>query len=103
MSQVVRFLRTSRPAEQAALADDGLIWATAAVRPPVMTTISFWESGRAAVAYAYGRKRPAHPRAIAEKEHKDFNRQSAFIRFEPVRVEGALVGRNPLAASAVVI
>lgn len=103
MSQAVRFLRASRPAERAAVAADGMIWATAAVRPPVMTTISIWESGRAAVAYAYGRKQPAHPKVIAEKERKDFNRQSAFIRFAPTRVEGALVEHNPLAASAVVI
>ncbi|MDQ6687742.1 MAG: spheroidene monooxygenase [Actinomycetota bacterium] len=103
MSQAVRFLRASRPAEPAAVAADGMIWATAAVRPPVMTTISIWESGRAAVAYAYGRKQPAHPRVIAEKERKDFNRQSAFIRFAPTRLEGALVHHNPLAASAVAI
>ncbi len=101
MMQVARFLRTSRPAEEVALADEGMIWATAALRPPVMATISIWQTTRDVVAYAYGRQRPAHPAAITEKERKDFTRESAFIRFAPERVEGALVGSNPLAASAV--
>ena len=62
-------------------------------------------SGRApktAAAFTYGQQQPAHPNAIAAQQRKDFHRRSAFIRFEPVRLEGALDGPNPLSASAIV-
>ena len=56
MSQTLRFLRASRPAERAALKADGLVWGTAASRParrPFMSTVSVWSSDEAATAYAY--------------------------------------------------
>lgn len=99
LSQTVRFLRTSRPAEKAALAHEGLIWGTAAARPPFVATASIWKSTAATVGYAYGQRQPAHSEAIAEQRRKDFHKQSAFIRFAPLRVEGALGGSYPLAAS----
>jgi hypothetical protein len=101
ISQAVRFLRTSRPAERAALASDGMIWGTAAVRPPFVATVSIWQDARVTAAYAYGRQQPAHSDAIREQERKDFHRQSAFIRFAPIRLEGNLGGTNPLVASEI--
>lgn len=101
ISQVVRFLRASRPAERAALAQDGMIWGSAAVRPPFVATVSIWTDARATAAYAYGGQPPAHSAAIAEQRRKDFHRQSAFIRFAPTRLEGNLAGLNPLVASEI--
>jgi hypothetical protein len=101
ISQTVRFLRASRPAEQAAKVHDGLIWGSAAIRPPFVATISIWRSADDTRAYAYGQQQPAHSEAIAEQRRKDFHRRSAFIRFAPTRVDGALSGTNPLPASAI--
>jgi len=81
------------------VADHGMIWGSAAARPPFVATVSIWKGARDAAAYAYGRPRPAHGEAIREQERKDFHRQSAFIRFAPTRLEGTLVGANPLVAS----
>jgi hypothetical protein len=100
-SQAVRFLRASRPAEKAANAHDGMLWGSAAVRPPFVATMSIWESAQSTAAYAYGQQRPAHSDAIAEQQRKDFHRQSAFIRFAPTRLDGALGGSNPLTASTI--
>ncbi|CAN5210077.1 hypothetical protein BH20ACT3_BH20ACT3_01530 [soil metagenome] len=101
LSQTIRFARASRPAEKAAVAHDGMIWGTAAIRVPFLATISIWQSSRAAATYAYGRNQAAHRAAIAKQHEREFHRQSAFIRFAPTRVEGALGGSNPLDASAI--
>ncbi|MBV9043366.1 MAG: hypothetical protein JOZ68_20425, partial [Acidimicrobiia bacterium] len=53
LSQFIRFMRASRPAEHAAIGADGLIWGTAGARPPMMATVSAWESAEASVAYAF--------------------------------------------------
>lgn len=95
LSQVRRFLKTSRPAERAALASPGLIWATAAALPPFVATISFWYDSHSAAAYAYADGGP-HAAAVAAQRRKDFHQQSAFIRFHPVEAHGSLTGRNPL-------
>jgi hypothetical protein len=60
-----------------------------------------WRSSKDAATYAYGRQQPGHPEAIVEQRRKDFHKQSAFIRFAPIRVTGELVGRNPLPAGVV--
>jgi hypothetical protein len=52
MSQALRFLRASRPAERAAIGADGFVWGTAAARPPFVATVSAWSSDEAAAAYA---------------------------------------------------
>lgn len=101
ISQTVRFLRASRPAEKAATLHDGMIWGSAATRPPFVATMSIWESGDATAAYAYGHQQCSHSEAIEEQQRKDFHQQSAFIRFAPTRLEGKLDGSNPLAASAI--
>jgi len=51
-------------------------------------TISIWKNSQTTAAYAYGQKRLQHSKAIAEQERKDFHRQSAFVRFAPLRAEG---------------
>lgn len=99
LSQAVRFLRASRPAERAATEHEGMIWGTAAARPPFVATVSIWRDAQASAAYAYGRQQPAHSDAITEQQRKDFHRRSAFIRFAPTRLQGALEGRNPLVAA----
>lgn len=101
ISQTIRFLRTSRPAERSAVAHEGMIWGSAAARPPFVATVSIWRDAQATAAYAYGRQEPAHSEAIAAQQRKDFHRQSAFIRFSPTRLEGSLGGTNPLPAAAI--
>lgn len=99
VSQAVRFVRASRPAERAVVAHDGMIWASAAVRPPFLATVSIWRDSQATAEYAYGHQQPAHRDAVSEQQRKDFHRQSAFIRFAPTRLDGTLAGTNPLVAS----
>lgn len=101
ISQTIRFLRTSRPAERAAVGHEGMIWGSAAARPPFVATVSIWQDSQATAAYAYGRQEPAHSEAITAQQRKDFHRESAFIRFAPTRLEGSLAGTNPLPAAAI--
>jgi heme-degrading monooxygenase HmoA len=95
ISQTIRFLRASRPAERLARAHDGMLWGSAALRPPFVATVSMWRDAAATVDYAYGREQPAHSEAIRAQRRKDFHRQSAFIRFLPIRLDGSLAGKNP--------
>ena len=81
MSQAVRFLRASRPAERAAVDSDGFVWGTAAARPPFMATVSVWSSDDRAAGYAYDDADAGHPRAITAQRRKDFHHESAFIRY----------------------
>ena len=90
MSQTLRFLRASRPAERAAITADGFEWGTAAARPPFVATVSLWSSDEAAAAYAYGDAEAGHPQAIARQRHKDFHHESAFIRYAVVSTSGRL-------------
>jgi hypothetical protein len=99
ISQAVRFLRASRPAERAAAANDGMIWGSAAARPPLVATMSIWRNSQETAVFAYGQQQPAHSDAISAQQRKDFHRQSAFIRFAPIRLDGTLRGTNPLVAS----
>ena len=96
LSQARRFLRTSAPAERAAIASPGLVWGTALARPPFVATCSLWESTAALSDYAYGRSAEPHPQAIAADRGDGFHRRSAFVRFRPLEVGGSLSGRNAL-------
>lgn len=91
-----QFLRASRPAESTALASPGFLWGTALARPPFVSTVSLWESAGAAAAYAYGAHPGAHAAAITADRQNAFHHRSAFVRFRPTKVTGALAGRNPL-------
>jgi len=98
-TQARRFLRTSRPAENRAVAAPGFLWGTALARPPFVATVSLWESATAAATYAYGGRERAHHDAIDEDRRAPFHRRSAFVRFRILEQEGALGRRNPLPAS----
>lgn len=98
MSQTVRFLRASRPAERAAVTADGFEWGTAAARPPFVATVSMWSSDEAAAAYAYGDAEAGHPRAIARQRRKDFHHESAFIRYAVLSTTGTLPDARSKAA-----
>ena len=100
LTQAIRFLRTSGPAERRTQEAPGFVWGTAMARPPFVATCSLWESTRALSTYAYGRSEPAHSNAIAADAAKPFHKRSAFIRFRPYRMEGKLDGRNPLPEGA---
>jgi hypothetical protein len=103
-SQAIRFVRASAKAEASVLAAPGLVWATGIGRvPKIVATFSLWESAAAAATYAYGRRDPAHPNAIASGEAKPFHHQQAFIRFRPYGVHGHLDGNNPLAEASVAV
>lgn len=96
LTQAPRFLRYSDRASKAVVGRPGLVWATAAVRPPhFVATCSVWESTEALSRYAYGRSQPAHPDAIAAGQSEPFHHAEAFIRFRPVGETGRLGGRNP--------
>lgn len=99
LSQLRRFLKTSRPAEAAAQRAPGLLWGTAMAKLPFVGTCSIWESSAALARYAYGRSAGEHPDAIRADETKPFHKTAAFIRFRPYGVEGSLSGVNPLPTS----
>lgn len=98
MSQIVRFLRTSQPAEASAVTAPGFVWGTAVALPPFFATVSLWDSTRALSTYAYGRSQPAHHDAIEVDRAKPFHDESAFIRFRPYASKGSLGGKNALPA-----
>jgi hypothetical protein len=99
LRRVRSFLRASRPAEAAAVGAEGFLWGTALARPPFVSTLSVWESARAAAAYAYASGGGAHPGAIDADRRRPFHHRSAFIRSVPLESDGSLAGRNPLAAN----
>jgi hypothetical protein len=96
LSQLRRFLATSRTAERRASEAPGLVWGTALARPPFFATCSLWADAQAAATYAYGPDEPAHPDAIAADRAKPFHHRSAFVRFRPYASHGGLAGANPL-------
>lgn len=104
LSQAPRFFRASRPAERTAVESPGLVWGTASVRPPFVATVSVWRDAASAAHYAYDHDpEPGgvgkHDDAIAAQRRKDFHRQSAFIRFTPITMTGALPDGAVLAAA----
>src|SRR5581483_2101880 len=97
-SQVVRFLRTNSKAEKAVIGAPGLLWASGLARPPFVATCSLWSSTRDLSTYAYGKRDPGHPDAVAAQAAKSFHHESAFVRFRALSTAGSLGGRNPLSA-----
>jgi hypothetical protein len=98
-ARAIPFFRTSRKAEKAARAADGMLWATALALPPFVATCSLWRDSAATMTYAFGRRDPRHADAIEVDKQKPFHHQEAFIRWHPYRATGRLDGRNPLSAS----
>ncbi|WP_162453560.1 spheroidene monooxygenase [Phytoactinopolyspora mesophila] len=99
ISQLGRFMRTSKPAEKAALDDPGMLWGTAAVRLPFAATISLWRDSDAVRRYAYSRAHLEHPHAIKEQRRRSFSHESLFARYAPISLRGSLTGGNPLEAA----
>ncbi len=98
ISQGPRFLRASAKAEGAVLDAPGKIFATGFGSPPIVSTISLWQSSDAIAAYAYNDADAPHVHAIRDGRQKPFHKQEAFIRFRPYASVGSLGGANALAA-----
>jgi hypothetical protein len=92
MTQLLRFLRASRPAEHSAVKADGFLWGTGSTRPPFVATVSMWSSDEAAATYAYADPDAGHPRAIGQQRRKDFHHESAFVRYAVMSSTGTLPG-----------
>lgn len=100
-SRTVPFFRASQPAERAVTVAPGNLFASALLRPPFISSVSLWESGRAAMDYAYSGDQHGHPEAIDAGRAKPFHHRQAFIRLAITHVHGSLEGRNPLASDTV--
>ena len=92
--QAPRFFRAGAKAERHILASPGLTWATGLAAPERRTlfTVSWWHDHEAMDAAVRGVG--DHRDAMAEQAKRDFHHESAFVRFRPVSVEGALEGKN---------
>ena len=100
LGRAVPFLRASNRAERQVHAAPGLLWASGLANlfgPPVVATLSLWESG--AQAQAYARSTSGHSRAMQEDGRRTFHHAGSFVRFRPLAATGHLEGRNPLAAA----
>jgi hypothetical protein len=97
--RTVPFLRANAPADAAVTKADGFMWGSGFANLPqsVVATVSLWESGAAAHAYAV--KAPGHRAAMSQEARKSFHHVNSFIRLRPYSVNGELAGRNPLDAS----
>lgn len=101
LPRIVRFLRTSRPAEALAVSRPAFVAGTALARPPrFVATFSLWRSTREMRDYAVGRPDPRHLNAIKADRAAPFHHHSAFVRFRPYGARGSWGGRDPLAAAA---
>lgn len=99
LHRAVPFLRTSEPAERAAVGDSAVLASTAFARPPrFVSTFSLWRSAAAMHEYAHSND-GAHQAAVRADRAKPFHREAAFIRFRPYASQGSWSGRDPLAAA----
>jgi hypothetical protein len=99
LSRAVPFLRSSAPAERAAVGDPAVLASTAFARPlRFVSTFSLWRSAAAMREYAHGQA-GAHQAAVRADRARPFHREAAFIRFRPYASQGSWDGRDPLAAS----
>ena len=98
--RLLRFARTSRPAEKLAVDHPGLVKGTAAARlPRFVATFSIWRTVSEMRDYALGRPDPRHLDAIKADRRKTFHHQEAFVRFRPYASSGSWGGGDPLAAT----
>lgn len=101
LPRILRFARTSRPAEKLAVSSPALIAGTACARlPSFVATFSLWRTTAEMRAYATGRPDRRHLHAIQADRAKPFHHQSAFVRFRPYAAVGEWDGREPLALAA---
>jgi hypothetical protein len=100
LHRAVPFLRTSEPAERAAVGDSAVLASTAFARPPrFVSTFSLWRSAAAMREYAHS-PAGAHQAAVRADRAKPFHREAAFIRFRPYASRGRWGGCDPLAVGA---
>ena len=99
LPRLIRFARTSRPAEKLAVNHPGLVKGTAAARlPRFVATFSIWRTVSEMRDYALGRPDPGHLDAIKVNRVTPFHHQDAFVRFRPYASSGTWNGSDPLAA-----
>jgi hypothetical protein len=93
------FLKTSAPAEHAAVAHPAVLASTALAKPPrLVSTFSLWRSAAEMREYASGKDGP-HQAAVRADQARPFHHESAFVRFRPYASQGTWGGRDPLAAT----
>jgi len=98
LHRAIPFLRSSAPAERAAVGDSAVLASTAFARPPrFVSTFSLWRSAAAMRQYAHSPDGD-HQAAVRADRAKPFHREAAFIRFRPYASQGSWGGRDPLAA-----
>ena len=96
LGRLIPFLRASRPAEAAAVADPALLAATGLARPPrLVSTFTVWSSAAAMRDYA-GSVGRGHREAVRADRERPFHHESAFIRLRPYLSRGSWGGRDPL-------
>lgn len=97
LHRAVPFLRSSAPAERAAVEHPAVLASTAFARPPrFVSTFSLWRSAAAMRDYAHSGD-GAHQAAVRADRDKPFHREAAFIRFRPYASQGSWGGSDPLA------
>ena len=99
LGRFVPFLRTSAPAERAAVKAPAILASTALARPPhFVSTFSLWRSAAAMREYAHSDS-GAHQAAVRADRAGPFHHESAFVRFRPYASEGDWDGGDPLGGS----
>lgn len=101
LSRFIPFFRASWPAEKSVVKAPGNVFTSAVLRLPFMASVSLWESGDAAMNYAYSGHQAGHPEAIAAGRATSFHHQQAFIRLAIDEIRGSLGKRNSLPPNAV--
>ncbi len=97
LSRAVPFLRTSAPAERAAVGNSGVLASTALARPPrFVSTFSLWRTAAGMREYAHSQD-GAHQAAVRADRARPFHHESAFVRFRPYASQGSWDGCDPLA------
>jgi len=97
LKRIVPFLRTSAPAERAAVDSPAVLASTALARPPrFVSTFSLWRSAAGMREYAHTPD-GAHQAAVRVDRAGPFHHESAFVRFRPYASQGSWDGRDPLA------
>lgn len=94
MGRSLAWTRASNRVQKQFLTAPGVIWAMGASQPPwFAATMSVWESGSAAAAFAR-ETGAAHAAAVVENDANPFMKQEIFARFRPISSTGSL-GPNP--------
>jgi hypothetical protein len=88
-----RTLRATLAAAQPLVGDPGLIWGVAVARPPIIATVTLWQSATASDSYL---RHAGHHRAVESDRSKALHHSGIFARFAPLASHGQLDGRHPL-------